>query len=168
MHWRTQPELTHRLHPQHPDDLQVLVHDGGPRITRQKPELVWVTITSFEDGIYGGRVLNAPNQLQSVAQHQIIRFKVESGTDYAVMVTEKYLREKPNWNITPCDKCGFTELFDAPSDLIRAAFPSMPADAQLEAFTAFCPLCGGVQLLAAKTILPTISSRPWWQFWARR
>ena len=42
--WSKHPLLQERLHPEHPDDLEVIVHDGGPRITDRKPELMWVTI----------------------------------------------------------------------------------------------------------------------------
>lgn len=167
MHWRTHPSLNGKLHPDHPDDLQVVVHDGGPRLTQQRPEAVWVTITSLEDGVFAGRILNAPAQLTSVQQNQTIRFLVDSGAGYPVMVTDKYLRERLNWNITACAKCGFSELFDAPSDLVRATFPNMPADVELESFTAFCPLCGGVQAVEFRKPPSPVSDRPWWKFWSR-
>jgi hypothetical protein len=61
------------------------------------------------------------------------------------MVTDKYLSERGAWTILPCRKCGFSEMFDAPSDLIRAVFPKSPPGGQMSMFTAFCPLCGGVQ-----------------------
>jgi hypothetical protein len=38
--WREHPKFKRRFLPDHPDDLQVLVHDGGPRITQKRPELV--------------------------------------------------------------------------------------------------------------------------------
>src|SRR4051812_32721851 len=109
MHWRSHPSLRGKLHPQHPDDLQVLIHDGGPRVTNRKPELVWVSITAFDGVLFRGRVLNAPKQLQSVRQGQPIAFLTSNGTSHAVMVTEKYLGEKPQWRIHPCANCGFTE-----------------------------------------------------------
>ena len=42
--WRNDPKLQGRFHTGHPDQLQVLVHDGGPRITPRKPESVWVKV----------------------------------------------------------------------------------------------------------------------------
>ena len=90
------------------------------------------------------------------------------------MVTDKYLREREAWTIHPCRKCGLTELFDAPSDLIRVVFPNAPPGAQMSMFTAFCALCGGVQGVEARTS-PTAADeqtpvspprkRPWWKFW---
>jgi len=40
-------------------------------------------------------------------------------------------------------------LFDAPSDLQAKIFPNVPADAKMEAFTSFCPVCGGVQMVSS-------------------
>ena len=165
MHWRNHPGLKDKLHPSHPDDLQVVVHDGGPRLTQLRPEAVWVTITSFDGRLFSGRVLNAPTQLKTVQQNQSIRFVVDTGTGHAVMVTDQYEREKGSWKIGACSKCGFSELFDAPSALVRATFPNMPADAELEGFTAFCPLCGGVQTIESLSASTTPTNRPWWKFW---
>jgi hypothetical protein len=91
------------------------------------------------------------------------------------MVTDKYLRERGDWIIHPCRKCGFSELFDAPSDLIRVVFPNTPPDAQMSMFTAFCPLCGGVQGVASRANPVSggeeagppaaLARRPWWRFW---
>ncbi len=39
--WRSDPLLEGRFHPEYPDDLQVIVHDGGPRLTKNAPELMW-------------------------------------------------------------------------------------------------------------------------------
>jgi hypothetical protein len=66
------------------------------------------------------------------------------------MVSDKYLAERRNWVIQPCAKCGLSELFDAPSDLQKIVFPSMPPDATMKMFTAFCGLCGGVQVVQHK------------------
>jgi len=163
MHWRTHPALQGKLHPGQPDDLQVIVHDGGPRITSARPEAVWVTVTGQEGDVFSGKVLNVPHQLKTVRQGQAIRFVVDAGSDRAVMVTDKYLAERPRWKIVGCGKCGLGELFDAPSDLIRVTFPDLPADAQLDAFTAFCGLCGGVQTIEAAP--SARAKKAWWKFW---
>ncbi len=176
--WREHPILRARFHPEHPDDLQVLVHDGGPRVTRNAAEAVWVTVTGMDGDVFRGRVLNQPHQLQSVRQGSEIRFIVADGTELPLMVTDKYLRERGAWIIHPCAKCGLSEIFDAPSDLIRIVFPNTPPDAQMSMFTSFCPLCGGIQGLESRsstvsdsshTDSPTSSlppaKRPWWRFW---
>jgi len=169
MQWRTLPILQGKLHPGHPDDLQVIVHDGGPRITRARPEAVWATITGFDGAVFTGKVLNAPTQLASVRQHQAIRFVVDAGSGHAVMVTDKYLGERPRWNVGGCAQCGFAHLFDAPSDLIRATFSGLPPGATPEAFTAFCPLCGGVQAIEHVDIddepAAGPAKKPWWKVW---
>jgi hypothetical protein len=149
--WRTHPDLKGRFHPDFPDDVQVVIHDGGPRVTPHKPELVWVRVTDCTGSLFSGRVLNAPTQLTTVHEDQDIQFLLPSGSKYLVMVTSKYLAERDQWIIHPCDKCGFTELFDAPSDLIRVIFPNQPKGAAMEMFTSFCPMCGGVQVVERKT-----------------
>lgn len=92
-----------------------------------------------------------------------------------MLVTEKYLSEREGWNLTACEKCGFDELFDAPSDLMRAVFPNLPRDAVMEMFTALCPLCGGVQGVevvrdvgSSQPAQPVARKRdrPWWRFWS--
>ncbi|PXX33704.1 hypothetical protein [Undibacterium pigrum] len=168
MQWRNHPALQAKLHPQHPDDLQVIVHDGGPRLTERKPELVWVSINGMDKDIFSGTVLNAPTQLQSISQHQQIQFAL-AGVEHPVLLTAKYLQEKAAWNIHACKQCGLSELFDAPSDLIKVIFPNIPADAQLEGFSSFCPLCHGVQLIESKVApieAEALPKRPWWKFWA--
>lgn len=143
-------------------DLQVIIHEGGPRVTQKYPEAVWVSITACENNVFQGRVLNVPSQLDSIKQNDIISFLANTGGQYAVMTTAKYLRERPQWKIHPCSKCGFSELFDAPSDLVRATFPSLSDDALIDAFTTFCPLCDGTP------VVEPLRSLRWWQFAAGR
>ena len=173
--WREHPKLRGRLHAENPDDVQVIVHDGGPRLTDHAPELVWVTVTSCDGAVFSGRVLNQPVQLTSVCEGSEITFVVPDSGAHAIMVTEKYLRERPDWIIQPCHQCGFSELFDAPSDLMCAVFPGpQPDDLMMELFTAFCGVCGGVQVVQPRDAKLGEDSTPapfqpspkkWWQFW---
>lgn len=174
--WREHPKLKGRFLPDHPDDLQVIVHDGGPRITRSQPETVWVTVTGIEGEAFKARVLNQPHNLRTVRQESEIKFVLPGGSEHPVMVTDKYLRERGEWIIHPCSKCGMSELFDAPSDLMRTVFPNVPPGDQMSKFTAFCPVCGGVQVVESKsnpagaeaepTPVANAGKRPWWKFWA--
>jgi hypothetical protein len=148
--WREHPKLKGRFLPDYPDDLQVLVHDGGPRISPNAPEAVWVSVTGMEGDVFQGRVLNQPHHLQSVKRWDTVKFLVADGAEFPIMVTDKYLLERGQWEIQPCGKCGLSELFDAPSDLSRVVFPNMPADALSTMFTAFCPLCRGMQLVKTR------------------
>jgi hypothetical protein len=148
--WRSHSKLKARFHPQAPDDLQVVVHEGGPRLSAHPPELIWVTILSQKGDVFLGRVLNQPHGLSSIRKGSEIQFLVPEGGKYPLMVTDKYLLERSNWDIEPCQGCGLSELFDAPSELIQAIFPNTPPDFQMERFSAFCGMCGGVQLITAK------------------
>lgn len=169
--WRDSPQLKGRFLLDYPDDLQVIVHDGGPRLSQNPAEVVWVRVTGQSGDTFRGHVLNQPNNLRGIRQGAEIRFVVADGAEFPVLVTDKYLRERGRWVIHACDKCGFAELFDAPSDLIRVVFPNQPAGAETDMFTAFCPLCGGVQVLeAADRPGPadeaySTPKRPWWRFW---
>lgn len=174
--WRHHPQLRDRFLPEHPDDLQVIVHDGGPRLTQARPEAVWVSVTAMEGDVFRGRVLNEPQQLARVKCGDEIRFVVPAGAPHPILVTEKYLRERGAWTVHPCDKCGLSELLDAPSELVAAKFKGLPPDAQPEMFTAFCPLCGGgqvIELKAATVATPAPANiaatartpRQWWRFW---
>lgn len=172
MHWRTRPKLKGRFLPEHPDDLQVIVHDGGPRITDKRPEAVWVTVTGCDDDVFIGRVLNQPTYLRTIQQHQQIRFIMPQAGKHPVLVTDKYLRERPAWRIHPCQKCGFSELFDAPSDLMRGVFPNLPDGAIMDTFTSFCPLCGGIQAVESAPNHDHLEESPppkraWWQIWRK-
>jgi hypothetical protein len=147
MHWRAHSKLKGRFLPDYPDDLQVIVHDGGPRTTDKRPEAVWVTVTGCDGDVFTGRILNEPTQLRTIKLHQQIHFIVATGCEHPILVTEKYLRERPSWKIHPCQKCNFSELFDAPSDLMRVIFSNIPDGAVMDSFTSFCPLCRGVQVI---------------------
>jgi len=168
--WREHPALQRRFHPEHADDLQVIVHDGGPRISDRKPELVWVTLTASHGEVFTGKILNRPSQLQTVNQGDEIHFIVPKDGKQPLRVTRKYLRERPDWIIHPCKNCGLSELFDAPSELMKAIFTDLPDDAVMESFTVLCGMCGGFQLIQHKDAvldepLTEESHRRWWQFW---
>lgn len=145
--WRSDPRLQGRFHPEYPDDVQVIVHDGGPRITDRRPEVVWVRVMRCDGEVFRGQVLNRPNQLEKVKQGDIIRFIVPKAGEYPILVREQYLKEREDWIIIPCNRCGLTELFDPPSELIKVVFPSVPTGGIIDMFTAFCGVCGGVQVL---------------------
>jgi hypothetical protein len=175
--WRIHPKLGGRFHPDFPDDLQVIVHEGGPRLAKARPELIWVRVTDGEDDLFTGTILNQPVGLTSVAAGSSIRFLVPKGGDYPLMVTEKYLRERPHWNIRACDKCGLTELLDAPSDLVRAVFSPLRPREVTVSFTALC-LCGGILVVGAAGFDEEEEASPgpevphqqtgWWKTWRSR
>jgi hypothetical protein len=56
--WRTHPGLQGRFPDEFPDETQVIAHDGGPRFSDHRPELVWVTVTAMDGDVFTGRVLN--------------------------------------------------------------------------------------------------------------
>jgi hypothetical protein len=80
--WRTHARLQGRFHPDYPDDVQVVVHDGGPRMSDRAPELVWVRILRHEGGVYAARVLNKPHQLLTVKEGDEILFVVPASGEH--------------------------------------------------------------------------------------
>jgi hypothetical protein len=165
--WRGHPKLQGKFHPEYPDDIQVVVHDGSARFSPHPPELVWVRMTGMNGDVFQGKVLNQPHNLQSVQQGSILLF-VAGGGQYPVLVTEKYLAERGNWIIEPCSVCGFSEMFDAPSDFQRAAFPNAPQGAGVMAMsTVRCPMnCNGMLMLRARGLEPEAPAprrRAWWR-----
>lgn len=166
--WREDKSLKGRFNPDYPDDLQVLVHDGGPRMTDHPYELMWVRVVGTHGPAYAGLLLNAPHGLTSVKQGDKILFMGSETSQHPFRVTERYLVERASWEISPCNKCGMAELFDAPSDLIARVFPDLSEGAAPEVFTSLCPLCGGVQFVSSKALEESDVAPPkrkWWQFW---
>ncbi len=95
--WRTDPLLRQGFHPQYPDDLQVIAHDGGPRLATTAPELVWVTVVGKEDDGYRGKVLNQPQGLLSVKLGDEIQFQAVADQQYPFQVRKAYLNEREKW-----------------------------------------------------------------------
>ncbi|CAN5304726.1 hypothetical protein BH11MYX1_BH11MYX1_10060 [soil metagenome] len=165
--WHKDPLLADKFHPQYPDDVQTLVHDGDPRRMRRGPELCWVRIKKVDLGLAGGRaptrpvtanyepsrhvyvgeLLNSPHTLSSVKKGERIKLIAVHGLPHPLHVTDDYLREREDWVIAPCDRCGASECFDPPSVMARVRFPDTPADTVIQAFTSFCSHCGGIQQL---------------------
>jgi hypothetical protein len=162
--WRDHPLLRGRFHPDYLDDLQVIVHEGGQRLGHPAPEVLWVRVTGVHGEVFQGQILSQPGKLATLSQGQAIWFIMPAGSEYPLRVSEKYLEERGRWQIDPCDKCGLTELFDAPSDLIRAAVPDR--EGRLTTFTTSCPRCGGVQVV--KAVDPASASRTTQPSWASR
>ncbi|MFC1947873.1 hypothetical protein ACFLXY_08150 [Chloroflexota bacterium] len=147
--WRTDKRLKGRFHEEYPDDLQVIVHDGGPRVTDRKPEVVWVRVTGCDNDIFQGNVLNQPFHLQMVKEGDSIKFIIAEGIDFPLYVSEKYIEEKEEWVIRPCVKCGFSELFDPPSELAQKITPPRENEETI-VFTTFSCKCGGARLVSRK------------------
>jgi hypothetical protein len=154
--WRTDPDLAGRFHPDYPDDIQVVAHEGSFRFTQARPEIVWARIGlmiegKFEDGsvfrYYKAHLLNQPHQLKTLTVGQEILFMAHKSYRYGILVTYDYLQDRPQYIITPCNKCGLPEVFDPISKLYQHSFPDiknnpdLPADT-MSLFTSFCPVCG--------------------------
>lgn len=169
--WRQDPELAGRLHPECPDDLQVVVHDGEPRRTGRALEACWVRATGVagtlryaiapadarppldpaavrwvDRTVYQGTLLNQPHGLQSVRQGETLLFLCVPGIPHPLMVTLGYLNERGQWAFVPCSGCGADQGLDPPTVMAATRFPDAPPGSVPVAFTAFCS-CGGTMVL---------------------
>ncbi|MFO0604764.1 MAG: hypothetical protein U0324_16395 [Polyangiales bacterium] len=187
--WRSDAALAGRFHPDYPDDLEVIVHDGEPRRTQRAPELCWVTVTGVhasarmpavsadatppftaadakwsERTVYRGKLLNQPHALTSARQGDAVLFLVVPGLPNPLQVTEAYLAERARWAVVPCDGCGADQGFDPPSVMARTRFPQLDEGTAPVMFTARCG-CGGVMSLAALEDEAPKPPKPWWKVW---
>src|SRR5262245_38476224 len=105
--WRNDPELSARFHPQYPDHIQALLHDGEPRRTNRPPEACWVAVTAvhgrmrfadvacepggprsaarvhwIERPVYRATLLHPSHALTTVREGQSILFLVVPGVPY--------------------------------------------------------------------------------------
>lgn len=170
--WHQDPALVGRFHPQAPNDLQVVVHDGEPRRTQRGPEACWVRVDRVygtlpsplapPDGtppilpaqvnwqqrtIYGGTLLNQPTHLQTLKLDDPLGFVFTPGLPHPLYVSPAYAQERGEWAITPCNKCGADQALDPPSVMAKTRFPQAPAGSMPVAFTAQCG-CGGMMSLS--------------------
>ena len=149
--WENCAALLGRTHPNYPDDLQVVVHQGGPRFSSLPPEYIWVKIIGYDQGIFKGTIRNKPHNLTDYKLGSEILFHIPSNKSCKpVMLTQEVVHESKQWTVVPCTK-GYNEiLFDPPSKFVEKIFPNLGADNGPEAFTYFCGICGGVMVVRAK------------------
>lgn len=149
MEWRHHPALKKLFHPDHPDDLPAIIHDGFRAATRS-PEKVWITVKGIQNNLLEGILLNEPEQLPDIKQGQQYKFLI-STVGIPILVSDEYLDQTQEWVIEiPCNECGNDVLFDTPQELISIAFPDLPEDATMDAFSTFCPLCKGAMVIKHK------------------
>ena len=163
--WHNDTALKGRFHPDYPDDMQVLIHEGSHRFTKTKPELMWVKITEHReftcvDGsaiiAYKATLLNQPQNLSTIAIGHEILFVAHEDFRYAIRVTDDYLADRVKYTITPCSKCGLPELFDPVVKLYAKSFPGLAdrTNSVIANFTSYCPLCGGVIVVSNRELPP--------------
>lgn len=138
--WHDDVDLKGRFHPQHPDDLQVVVHEGSFRFTDTKPEVMWAHVVarlewthqSGENGYaYRAVLLNQPHQLKTLKQNDEILFVAKQSYKLPIRVTHEYIMQRAFYDIrlvtsvvcqnclTPYLNCG-KNPFPLPRRLIKA------------------------------------------------
>ena len=178
--WKQDLALAGRFHPEHPDDLKIVVHDGEPRRTQLTPEACWVRVDRvfgslvspvappsanppvpadqiawWQRPIYGGVLLNTPAHLKTVRAGDVLAFVTAPGIPHPLYVTSAYATERAEWAFTPCDRCGADQALDPPTIMARTRFPEAPARSMPVAFRAQCT-CGGMIMLQHVTRSVTV------------
>ena len=93
--WRRDLRLSDLWHPEYPDDIRALLHDGGPLFRTAAPELVWVRLTDrVDDGIYRATLLNQPHGLTNRRQGDVIHVVVADGAHRLIYMSDRYLYER--------------------------------------------------------------------------
>jgi hypothetical protein len=157
--WRRDGRLAGRFHADCPDDLQVLVHDGGPKTSRNPRELIWARIVAARGTDYVAVALNQPHAVRTVVEGQHFTFRVV-GAPHPLLVGAAYLSERDGWQIEPCSGCGLDELLDPPSRLAAISFGNTGGSLPV-AFTQHCPLCHNGSLMVRRATVR--SDAPEWQ-----
>jgi hypothetical protein len=146
--WKNDPSLKGRFHPNAPDDIEVVIHDGHPGFSGKSPERAWVRVRGRRGSAWMGTLLNQPFHLKSKSEGSEVLFVAPAKGKYLVQVSEQYLREREEWRIGECSQCGMTETLSPPSEILTHT--NVPADArsQVRQVTAPCPFCKGSQVLS--------------------
>lgn len=150
-------------------DFRVLLHQGGPRpaesvlrrtggrierlavepaVEPPVPELVAARIVGQEGRAFRVELAEPPQFLKAFAQGgQLLIFRMPT-LEKPFLVSEAYVAERKQWTISPCSVCGFSELFEPPSELLRSAL-RIPSPELVEGFSWRCPLpgCSGTILV---------------------
>ncbi len=149
-HWRNDPSTRHQFSlPKYPDDLPVVVFDSDYYLTGTKPEMIWCRTVARNGPFFLGKVLNDPKQLRSIKKTMWVCYTIANGSKHAVMLPLQYLYERDQWIIDPCTKCGFKELFIAPSVLQERQFKGVA----VAMMTGRCGMCGGTQVIQKKGVM---------------
>lgn len=145
--WVAHPRLAPHAIPERADHVRVRVHAGGPRVSQVAARLAEVRVTGGDGYAFFGVLAEPVPGLEPLARGSTIRFVAPEDGSAPLLVTDRYLAERPRWTIHPCEHCGLGELYDAPSDLIKATFPELGAAETPRLFATACGACGGSQLV---------------------
>ena len=134
--------------------MQVVVHEGGPQFSDVPPELVPAELVRQDGPLLLVRVLRDPKAVAGISEGDTISVLSTPSLEFPIFVTDSYLQERlHSYILAPCAGCGFSELFDCPSDLATANFQGLTPSA----FTSRCPLCGDAMVIR---LLPDRPSTP--------
>lgn len=153
--WCDDPALKGRFVPGYSDDLQVLVHDGGPKFSDLAPELIYARIVAVDGEVYRAIALSQPRRLLSLKAGDTFMFIASHTAGRPTLVCEAYRRERRRWRISPCQGCGQSEAFDPPSALLAKTGFESPKATSTVVFSQQCPAC-----LAGTLVFTSLDAAP--------
>jgi len=136
--WQNHVGLAPFLHEDFKNDVQVIIHEGSYKNSKKYPELLWVRLLATYENYFIGELLDMPQYLNTIQKGDELLFSTHPNAQYPFLVSETYMLEREQWHISPCNACGFNELFDMPADL-------MAQQTKNSSFTTHCAFCGGLQ-----------------------
>jgi hypothetical protein len=142
-----------RIHPELPDVIQVIVHDGVIGESDRRPILSWVRVTECDEAVLSGTVISKDIHLRETKEGSHILFIVPDEGAYLLQITRRYILDRSLWRLLmPCKTCGLTELFNSPFELVGLSFPCLSPDELRQGFifTTRCGWCGGGMVIRLK------------------
>lgn len=143
-------------------DFKILIHEGGPRPAESivqyptgasarkpvkpgaeppVPELVAGKIVGQEGRAFRVELTEPPQFLKAFSRgRQVLVFRMPN-LEKPFLVSEAYLAERKNWTFSPCTICGFSELFEPPSQILAASL-DIHRPELVNGFSWRCPLPG--------------------------
>jgi hypothetical protein len=189
--WHSDGALDGYRHTSDPDVIDVQVHNGGPRpkqivvrlhansatrigaqrkVTVARREVlpgenVPVRVQEKRGRLYVGLLEADPKGPFGLSRNDLIRF-LALPKAAPFMVAEDYFPERDSWVISPCARCGFSELLRPPHVIIREdIFPALSEGEQVEDFSWAC-ICGHFVMVNRSSNAPLApQTRPWWKLW---
>lgn len=155
------PNIQTVAHPDHPDDVPVwfYVSDHQPHPLVQ----IWVKLIGEHQGLLQGLVIKTAPQFEVPVEQEVIYLQWSEARQSFYQVIPRLLLELEDWELSPCQPCGFEGLMHPLADVVAEGLLKVELQ---------CVCCGGRQVLTHKNyvpndVLPPEETKPqqltWWQ-----
>lgn len=156
------PRIVQQSHPQHPGDIQVWTLASAQQA--RPLHKVWARVLTQQEEVWQALVIQEAEGISSLKKQDVIYLMWSEARQDFFQVTPLFLAEHKEWQITPCQPCGFELLMQAPSELM--------VDGSLAAEVS-CVCCGGKQRVQHLRYVPPLTLEEeedlpsWWEVFIR-